>query len=202
VLPYSEDASCIDSYLERVSGLLVTGGAFDIPPEAYGEVAREGLGPMKKDRTAFESAILRAALERNLPVLGICGGMQLLNVIAGGTLVQDIAREVSNALEHEQKQDRSHAQHPVEIKVGTLVGELLGPGQLMVNSMHHQAVKQPGTDVVVSAVAPDGIAEAIELPRYEFAVGVQWHPENLIHSIPLHLGLYKGLVYRARDLRR
>jgi putative glutamine amidotransferase len=202
VLPYSEEPSCIESYLERVSGLLITGGSFDIPPHSYGEDPREGLGLIKLVRTTFETALLRAALERNVPVLGICGGMQLLNVVAGGTLVQDIHREVPGALEHEQKHDRSHPQHPVEIKAGTQLAELLGPGQVMVNSMHHQAVKQPGKDVVVSALAPDGVPEAIELPRYSFAVGVQWHPENLIQTIPLHLALYRSLVYKARDLRR
>ncbi len=202
VLPYAEDHACIDSYLDRISGLVVTGGHFDVSPELYGETARPGLGVLKESRTAFEAALVRGALQRSVPLLGICGGMQLLNVIAGGTLIQDIAREVARASEHEQKHDRSRPQHPVDVQEGTLLAELLGKGQLMVNSTHHQAVSKPGKDVVVSAVATDGVIEAIELRSHSFALGVQWHPELLLQSIPLHLGLYRGLVNRAREMRR
>jgi len=202
ILPYTEERNCLDSYLERISGLVVTGGAFDVSPELYGEAARPGLGPLKEGRTAFEAALLRSALDRSLPLLGVCGGMQLLNVVLGGTLIQDIGREVEHAAEHEQKHDRTHPQHPVEIKDGTLLSQLLGKGQVMVNSTHHQAVSKPGKDLVVSAVATDGVVEAIELPTHPFAVGVQWHPELLVNAIPLHLGLYRGLVNKAREMRR
>src|SRR5262249_51814104 len=153
ILPYTEERNCIDSYLDRISGLVVTGGAFDVSPELYGENAREGLGPIKAGRTAFEASLIRGSLERGVPVLGICGGMQLLNVIAGGTLFQDIGREIAHAADHEQKHDRTQPHHPVDIKEGTLLSELLGKGQLMVNSTHHQAVNKAGKDMVVSAVA-------------------------------------------------
>src|SRR5262249_6001936 len=103
VLACTDDLSCLDNYLDRISGLLNTGGAFDIPPAAYGQSSREGMGITKPPRTSFELALTRAALDRNLPVLGICGGMQLLNVVLGGTLIQDISREVPNAHEHEQR---------------------------------------------------------------------------------------------------
>jgi putative glutamine amidotransferase len=202
ILPYSEDSFCIESYLDRISGLVVTGGAFDIPPNAYGETPREGLGPLKPARTAFETELLRGALRRNLPVLGICGGMQLLNVALGGTLFQDIGRELRDARNHEQKHDRTQPQHPIDVKDGTLLADLLGRGQLMVNSTHHQSVRNIGENVVISAVAPDGVVEAIEARSYAFAVGVQWHPEMLIHSIPTHLGLYRGFVGKARETRR
>ncbi|MCY1021457.1 gamma-glutamyl-gamma-aminobutyrate hydrolase family protein [Pyxidicoccus sp. MSG2] len=202
VLPYTDDPSCVEAYLDRVSGVLVTGGAFDIPPEAYGEVAREGLGALKEGRTAFEAALMRGALKRNMPVLGICGGMQLLNVVLGGTLFQDIGREVQGAREHEQKHDRTQPQHPVEVKSGTLLAEAVGHGQLMVNSTHHQAVRGAGKDAVVCAVAPDGVVEAIESTVHGFAVGVQWHPEYMATTIPVHMGLYKSFVQKAREHRR
>jgi putative glutamine amidotransferase len=202
VLPYADELACVDAYLDRISGLLVTGGAFDIPPEAYGEAAREGLGPLKLSRTAFETALMRGALKRNIPVLGICGGMQLLNVVLGGTLHQDIGREVKGAHEHEQKHDRTHPQHPVEVRDGTLLAEALGKGQLMVNSTHHQAASRIGAQVVVSAVSPDGVVEAIESTQYGFALGVQWHPELMLNTVPVHVGVYRLFIQKAREHRR
>ncbi|WNG56245.1 gamma-glutamyl-gamma-aminobutyrate hydrolase family protein [Archangium gephyra] len=202
VLPYSDDLACVDAYLDRISGLLVTGGAFDIPPEAYGETAREGMGPLKLSRTTFETALMRGAFKRSMPVLGICGGMQLLNVVLGGTLHQDIGREVKGAHEHEQKHDRTHPQHPVDVKDGTLLAEALGKGQLMVNSTHHQAAQRIGEQVVVSAVSPDGIVEAIESSQYGFALGVQWHPELMLNTVPIHVGVYRLFIQKAREHRR
>lgn len=202
VLPYSDDPAVIGCYLDRISGLVVTGGAFDIPPEAYGEQPREGLGPIKAARTAFETELLKRALERNMPVLGVCGGMQLLNVVMGGTLFQDLRTECEHAREHEQKHDRAQPQHPVEIKEGTLLAEVCGQGQLMVNSTHHQAARKVGDQVLVSAVSPDGVIEAIEARNHPFAVGVQWHPELLVQTMPVHLGIYKGFVGKARESRR
>lgn len=203
VLPYSDDRAVLEAYLERLSGLLVSGGGFDIPPEAYGETPREGLGPVKPERTRFERALVDLALARGMPVLGICGGMQLLNVALGGTLYQDIGRELPQARPHQQDHDRQHPHHPVDVKDGTLLAEALGRGQLMVNSTHHQAVNKVGQGLKVSAVAPDGVVEAVELESARaFVVGVQWHPELLIDTVPPHLGLYKAFVYRARDLRR
>lgn len=202
VLPYADDPSVVQGYLDRIQGLVVTGGAFDIPPAHYGEEAREGLGPLKPLRTAFESALMRGALARQLPLLGICGGMQLLNVILGGTLYQDVDTEVPGVRPHQQTHDRSQPHHPVEVKDHTLLAEALGRGQLMVNSTHHQAVKALGREVVASATSPDGLVEAIEGPGPGLALGVQWHPEYLLQSVPLHLGIYKLLVQRARDYRR
>lgn len=202
VLPYSDDATCVDAFLDRISGLLVTGGAFDIPPEAYGETKREGMGPLKEGRTAFETALMRAALKRNMPVLGVCGGMQLLNVVLGGSLYQDIGLEVQGAREHEQKHDRTQPQHPVDVRHGSLLADSVGHGQLMVNSTHHQAVKRLGNQVVSSATAPDGVVEAIESTAHLFAVGVQWHPEFMFTTIPAHMGIYKAFIQRAREHRR
>ncbi len=202
ILPYSDDRAVIEAYLDRISGVVITGGAFDIPPEAYGETARDGLGALKPGRTAFESLVIHAALARNIPVLGVCGGMQLLNVALGGTLFQDIGKEMPNARPHEQTHDRTQPAHPIDIKEGTVLADCIGKGQLMVNSTHHQAVKAVGPKLVVTATSPDGVIEAIEAPSHNFAVGVQWHPELLIDTVPPHLGLYKTFVARAREQRR
>jgi putative glutamine amidotransferase len=126
--------------------------------------------------------------------------MQLINVAFGGTLIQDLARELPAARSHQQDTDRAQPQHPVEVKAGTALADAVGRGQLMVNSTHHQAVARVGTGLVVSASAPDGVVEAVETPD-GVVVGVQWHPELMIDSVPPHLGIYRGLVSRARERR-
>lgn len=202
VLAVTTDVGVVDAYLDRVSAVVVTGGAFDVPSEAYGEAPREGLGPLNPARTAFETLLLQVALRRRLPLLGICGGMQLLNVVLGGTLYQDLHRELPDAKEHEQRNARSQPSHPVEVHDGSALAEVLGRGQLMVNSTHHQAVSKLGPSLKVSATAPDGVVEAIESTEHPFALGVQWHPELLLQSMPLQLGLYRALVQKAREARR
>jgi putative glutamine amidotransferase len=199
ILPYSDDPTCVQAYLDRISALLVTGGAFDVGPEHYGEEPRDGLGVKKESRTRFEASLLKTALSKQVPVLAICGGMQLLNVVAGGSLYQDILREVQNARDHEQKNDRAQPFHPIEVKNGTLLSRAVGSGQLMVNSTHHQAVNRPGKNTITSALSPDGVVEAIELSDHPFALGVQWHPELLIESVPANLGVYRMLVQKARE---
>ena len=126
----------------------------------------------------------------------------LAHAVQGGTLFQDIQRDLPEARNHEQAHDRTQPSHPVEVREGTVLAELVGRGQLMVNSTHHQAVSRLGEGLVASAVAPDGVVEAIESSNGAFAVGVQWHPELLLQSMPLQLGVYRGLVTRARDARR
>lgn len=203
IIPYTDDRTLIDQYLDRVSGLVITGGAFDIPPEAYGEAPKDLLGALKPTRTTFEMTVLKAALSRRLPILGICGGMQLLNVAYGGSLIQDIGTEVTNAKEHEQKHDRTQPQHPIDVKDHTLLAEAVGGrGQLMVNSTHHQAVSRVGEGLLVSALAPDGVVEGIESKSKDhFVVGVQWHPELMVDTVPTNLGIYRSFVHRARDRR-
>ncbi len=201
VLPYSESAQVVEAYLEEIDGLLLTGGAFDIDPAEYGELRREGCGPAKPERTAFEKALLAGALERGLPVLGVCGGMQLINVWFGGSLYQDIPREVSDPIVHEQKTDKREPSHPVSIRRGTRLGRAAGEGQLMVNSTHHQAVRHLGENLIDSAHSEDGLIEAVESTQHRFVLGVQWHPELLLLSAPLNLGIYRAFVKACAKVR-
>ena len=194
VLPYSEDASAPQEALDLCDGLVITGGAFDIPAELYGAHAGVRMGPLKRGRTAFEQRVLRAALAADVPVLGVCGGMQLLAVELGGTLFQDIVQEVPGALDHEQRNDPREPGHAARIVPGSELASIVGRSEIEVNSTHHQAVKDPGR-ARVCAVASDQIVEAIELPD-QFALGVQWHPELLAGNE--HLALYRALVERAR----
>jgi putative glutamine amidotransferase len=172
------DAGLAEAYLDRLDGLIVTGGAFDVDPALYGDTDRHETVALKADRTTAELALLQGALRRNMPVLGICGGQQLLAVALGGTLIQHIPDSVPDALEHEQKTSHYEAGHEARIIPGTRLYEIVGP-RMQVNTSHHQAVKDPGRSVV-NAVAPDGVIEGIEDPAWRFCIGVQWHPEYLI----------------------
>ncbi|HUC61517.1 MAG TPA: gamma-glutamyl-gamma-aminobutyrate hydrolase family protein [Alphaproteobacteria bacterium] len=178
LLPH--EPSRVEDYLDRLDGLVVTGGAFDVDPALFGAAARHPSVTTKDARTRFELAILKRALKRDLPVLGICGGQQLLNVALGGTLIQHIPDEVEGALAHEQPNPRTEPGHVVHVEPGTLLRKITRRDTLAVNSAHHQAAKKVGKGVVVNARAEDGVIEGIEHPGYRFCLGVQWHPEYLI----------------------
>ncbi len=172
------DPGLAGAYLDRVDGLLVTGGAFDVDPALYGGDFLHPTVTLKSGRTAFELAATREALRRDMPVLGICGGQQLLAVAFGGTLIQHIPDSVEGALQHEQPNPRTEPGHEVSVAPGTLLSRVVGGrGRMAVNSAHHQAVDRPGEGAVVNAVAPDGVVEGVEHPGYRFALGVLWHPE-------------------------
>lgn len=176
-LPHQTDAG---AYLDRIDGLVVTGGAFDVDPALFGVKVRHASVSTKDRRTAFELAAARAACERDMPVLGICGGQQLLNVALGGTLIQHIPDMVDGALAHEQPNPRDEPGHTVDIVPGTSLHRITASNRLAVNSAHHQAVAAPAPGAVVNATAPDGVIEGIEMPASRFCIGVQWHPEFLI----------------------
>lgn len=180
LLPHEPEKA--EAYLERIDALLVTGGAFDLDPALFGANTRHETVRTKDRRTAFEAAIARGALERDLPLLGICGGQQLLNVVLGGTLIQHIPDEVEGALAHEQPNPRHEAGHEVDLTADSLLRTICRTAGMAVNSAHHQAVKAAGPGVVVNAVAPDGVIEGIEAPDYRFCLGVQWHPEFAISA--------------------
>src|SRR5262245_6067470 len=180
LLPHQPDEA--EAYLDRIDGLVVTGGAFDVDPALFGAETRHATVKLKTRRTAFEIEVTKGALARNMPVLGICGGQQLLNVVLGGTLIQHIPDEIGDALPHEQPNPRTEAGHRVTVTPGTLLHRICGVDELAVNSAHHQAVKTVGQGVVVDALAPDGVIEGIESARYRYCLGVQWHPEYSISA--------------------
>lgn len=170
----------VERYLGMIDGLVVTGGAFDVDPALFGADTRHSTVKLKARRTEFEFAVTRRAVELDRPVLGICGGQQLLNVVLGGSLIQHIPDEVAGALAHEQPNPRTEPGHVVQVSDGTQLRRIVGRSELPVNSAHHQAVKDLGPGVRVNAVAPDGVIEGIELPVRRFCIGVQWHPEFTI----------------------
>ena len=177
-LPHLPDLA--DAMLDRIDALVITGGAFDVDPAMYGDTDMHEKVSLKLGRTTAELALLRGALARNMPVLGICGGQQLLAVALGGSLIQHIPDSVANALPHEQPNPRDEAGHTVSVVAGSLLHRIVGATEMAVNSSHHQAVRAPGPHAIVNATAPDGVIEGIEDARYKFCLGVQWHPEFLI----------------------
>ncbi|MGH7117485.1 MAG: gamma-glutamyl-gamma-aminobutyrate hydrolase family protein [Acetobacteraceae bacterium] len=174
-------AGLAEEYLDHIAALVVTGGAFDVDPSLYGAQGRHARVVLKEGRTAAELSLLRGALARGMPVLGICGGEQLLAVALGGTLIQHIPDEVPGALAHEQANPRDQAGHAVALVRGTALASIVGGERMMVNSSHHQAVDKPGA-AQVNARAGDGVIEGIELAGAKFCIGVQWHPEFLIDA--------------------
>ena len=189
------DPSLAPNFLDRIDALVVTGGAFDIDPALYGEPTRHASVTLKETRTVAELALARGALARDIPVLGICGGEQLLAVALGGTLVQHIPDDVADALNHEQANPRDEPSHEVRIVPGSLLHRVVQAETMRVNSSHHQAVRGPGRFAAVNATAPDGVIEGIEDARYGFCLGVQWHPEFLID--PGDARIFHALVAAA-----
>lgn len=181
-----------------LDGLLLTGGG-DIDPARFGEAPHPTLFDVAPLRDTFETAAARWALERQVPLLCICRGIQVLNVSLGGSLYQDVGTEPGTTLTHSQTEPRDQPTHKVKVKPGSRLAEVLGADEVEVNSMHHQAIKGLGRGLTAVAWAPDQIVEGVELPDHPgFVLGVQWHPEELIgHSEPARR-LFAALVTRAR----
>lgn len=184
----------VTARLAGVDALMLTGGN-DVDPALYDETVHPTT-KWNRERDDFELAVVREALERDLPILAICRGQQLLNVALCGTLVQDIPEQVPNAVTHKRKGfPRWQIAHEVEIVAGTRLREIVGRDVLPVNSSHHQAVKGLGRGLRVSARSPvDGVIEAVELPGRRFVIGVQWHPEAMWNQEPDHQEIFRAFL--------
>jgi putative glutamine amidotransferase len=186
--------------LDRVDALLLTGG-LDVDPGLYGE-SPHATTEIDAVRDRFEIPLSREAVARDMPLFAICRGVQVLNVAAGGTLVQDIPTAVTTELSHSIDIPKDHVAHPVRVTPGTHLAEALGSSAPLdtcaVNSRHHQAVGRLAPSFVVSAVSPDGVVEAIERPASTFCLGVQWHPENFWRTGEFD-GLFEEFVTAAKS---
>jgi len=162
-----------------IDGIIITGGNFDIDPSLYGKKFNDSR-TIKNERTKFEIEICNLSLKKDIPILGICGGEQLLNVCFGGTLIQDIKTNKLNYLEHEQINPRNQTSHSVIINKDSKIFDIINEAKIEVNSAHHQAVDKLGNNLIVTGKASDGVIESIESTIHKWCVGVQWHPEFLI----------------------
>jgi putative glutamine amidotransferase len=180
--------------LERLDGLLLSGGE-DVDPALYGRERHPRLGTVMRERDEFELALTLEALHRDLPILAICRGHQVLNVATGGTLIQDIPSERAGGVDHDPRRKRWERVHDVQIEPGTCLHAILGKDRAGVNSFHHQAIDTLGEGLVASAVSPDdGIIEGVELPGRRFVIGVQWHPESFWNRPETHQALFAALA--------
>lgn len=192
VLPCLSSEEC-DEILERCDGLLLSGGV-DIDPSYYNEEPDVHLGAINPDRAAFEMSITQKALERDVPLFAVCGGAQILNVVSGGSLYQDVFTQIPDVINHRQRAPRNYPSHSVEIRTKTKLHTILKASQVRVNSRHHQSVKELGKNLIVSAVAPDGVIEAIESTAHSYVIGVQWHPEITFEHDTYSRALFSAFV--------
>ena len=195
------DPDCLTDIFDRLDGVFLTGGV-DVDPSRYGEARHPMCGTTDADRDAVELMLLSYALERKLPVLAVCRGLQILNVACGGTLYQDVSAQVPAALKHDYfptpaRPSRTYLAHDISVAPRTRLGELLGEPVVAVNSMHHQAIKELAPTLRASAFAPDGIIEAVEGTNGQFLVAVQWHPEELADTQPGQRRLFTSFVEAA-----
>ena len=176
MLPLTHDEGEIEELLDHMHGILLTGG-HDVSPALYNEKPLKECAQTIEERDRMEMILLKKTLERDMPVLGICRGIQFLNVFAGGTLYQDLPTQRPTKTEHHQSPPYDIPVHEVTIKDDSKLFKLLGKSSIRVNSYHHQAIKDIGEDLKIMAISEDGLIEAVEMPDKRFVWAVQWHPE-------------------------
>jgi putative glutamine amidotransferase len=197
VIPYGLDASSLERLYHQLDAILLTGGG-DIAPGWYGAPPAEGIRSIDAERDRMEIELARWAVEGGKAILGICRGLQVINVALGGTLVRDIASEIPVALAHDLPDAAGAAiAHLVDLRPGLLCEVLEGRPRVDVNSSHHQAVDRLGVGLMVCGTARDGVVEALEIPGHPFAAAVQWHPERLLGR-PESRALFARLTEEAR----
>jgi putative glutamine amidotransferase len=194
LIPILNDISVLEALLTRLDGLLLSGGG-DIDSLRYQAEPHPLLGSVDKRLDEIEFSLARWALDAAMPVLGVCRGMQLLNVACGGTLYQDLGDEYAGAMEHCRRDlPRKTLIHSVRVEAGSRMERLLGTNKLCINSLHHQAIKVPGKNVIISGRAEDGVAELMEVTDQRFVVGIQGHPEEIYTQEPAFGQIFAAFV--------
>lgn len=203
LIPLIPEREFIDSVMEHVDAICLSGAVNDVDPLRYGCEPKPWLGPVVPRRDETDHLLMQAAEQRALPVLAICFGIQSLNVFRGGTLIQDIQHEVKDSLKHMQGDVFTRHAHSINVTEDSLLASLTGSTRATVNSHHHQAIDVVGKDLEPIAWAPDGIIEAVVNTRPgQFILGVQWHPEVNWQNDPLSQKLFACFVAQARESAR
>ena len=195
LLPIIKDKNDVELFLKRIDGLLLTGGN-DVPPQRYGEERHEKTVCVHPDKDASDNILACVAMQMKKPILSICYGAQLVNVVLGGSLIQDLPSKGTTPIIHKDSRDEQYT-HPVKIGKNSLLYKIVGTERIETNSVHHQAINKLGKGFVDTAHTSDGIIEAIELKDYPFLVGVQWHPERMT-EYPRHAALFSALVNASK----
>lgn len=183
--------------LDRLDAVILSGG-LDVSPQLYGGRDHPTIHGSSLERDEFEAELILQALARDLPLLGICRGMQMMNIIKGGDLVQDIPSEIGDAVPHNHPgRPRNAIVHAVTIAEASHLHRLLGRHTIDVNSFHHQAIGRVGEGLLVTSRSADGVVEGAEIPGHRFALGIQWHPESLWSLGPPFSTLFEALVTEA-----
>lgn len=199
IIPAAQDRKSLEVVLSSMQGLILSGGP-DIHPRRYGEEPLAGLGEVDEALDRMELLAAGLAIERDLPLLGICRGIQVLNVALGGALYQDIASQVPESICHTPKTDKAVNTHIVRIEAGSRLHKLFGRREIWVNGKHHQAVKGLAPSLRIAARAKDQIVEAVEHPHKRFTIGVQWHPEGTWRDDRFSQKLFSAFVQAAREI--
>jgi putative glutamine amidotransferase len=198
-IPLIPDRVYLSALCEKLDGLVLSGSNSDLDPIHYGEEPHQKLGAVIPERDETDLILLEVAERRAMPVLGICFGMQSLNIARGGSLIQDLGSQAPESLKHEQGQIINRPSHHIRIEPHSLLAELAGSETARVNSSHHQAVNKVGRDLKVIARAPDGVVEAIIDTRPDrFILGVQWHPEVGWEKDRFSQAIFKKFIEEAR----
>ncbi|WP_040984830.1 gamma-glutamyl-gamma-aminobutyrate hydrolase family protein [Oceanobacillus jeddahense] len=199
ILPYYDDYQEIAALLDKLDGLYLPGG-YDIDPSLFQEEPHPHLGKIIPERDRLEKEVISYFLEKDKPILGVCRGCQILNVVTGGTMYQDLDSQYPDQLiQHTQKAAFHHRSHSIKITPSTLLGKLVQTEKMMVNSYHHQANRSLAENFMVSATAEDGVMEAFESKIHRFVLGVQWHPEGLINlSDDPSRNIYQGFIQACK----
>jgi putative glutamine amidotransferase len=200
-----DEQETIRGIYDELDGVFLPGGA-DIDPANYGEERHAKCDKGDPARDEVELMLVRWALADRKPVLGVCRGLQIVNLAAGGTLYQDLAEQMASSIKHDYfpfggRYARDYLAHDVQVTENTKLAEIFGSGSLRVNSMHHQGVRQIGKQLVASAVAPDGLVEGLESGDGSYLVAVQWHPEALTDNCPRTRRLFESFIEASASFR-
>jgi putative glutamine amidotransferase len=196
ILPATTDLEAAARYLSVLDGLMLSGGV-DVAPARYGQEPHPQLGEVDLDRDATELTLIPAAVAQDMPIFGICRGIQVLNVALGGTLYQDLPSERPGPIQHQQSKaqiPRNQASHSIRVEGDTRLASLVGEGEVRMNSFHHQALKDVAAPLIVTALAPDGVIEGVESPTHRYLVAVQFHPEETAPNDEKSRKLFEGFV--------